>query len=138
MLNAIVFIFLVVAYVCIRIPILTGVQNEHISRRKDSVFLLKMFFLKLVFHDVGHLYAKCLFYIPTIYAKSLIYQFLSRGIRMHIPILTGVQNERLSKNAKMMHILHIAVFQAASNCFFRNINKKLFFRFCLCFFSIYK
>ena len=93
MLNAIVFIFLVVAYVCIRIPILTGVQNEHISRRKDSVFLLKMFFLKLVFHDVGHLYAKCLFYIPTIYAKSLIYQFLSRGIRMHIPILTGVQNE---------------------------------------------
>ena len=93
MLNAVVFIFLVVAYVCIRIPILTGVQNKHISRRKDSVFLLKMFFLKLVFHDVGHLYAKCLFYILTIYAKSLIYQFLSCDIRMHIPILTGVQNE---------------------------------------------
>ena len=78
------------------------------------------------------------FYSLSVGCKFLLFQFLSRGIRMHIPILTGVQNERLSKNAKMMHILYIADFQAASNCFFRNISKKLFFRFCLCFFSIYK
>ena len=55
-----------------------------------------MFFLKLLFHDEGHLYASCLFYIPTICPKWYLFQFFSRGIRMYIPILTGAQNGRTS------------------------------------------
>ena len=51
-----------------------------------------MFFLKLFFPDERHLYANCLFYILTIYAKCLLFQFVSGGILMHIAILTGVQN----------------------------------------------
>ena len=63
-----------------------------------------MFFLKLLFRDEGHLYANCLFYIPTIYPKCLLSQFYSRGIRMHIPILTGVQNggTSLRKNSRIL------------------------------------
>ena len=56
-----------------------------------------MFFLKLLFREEGHLYGQCLFYIPTIYPKCLLFQFFSRGIRMHIPILTGVQNGHISR-----------------------------------------
>ena len=33
--------------------------------------------------------------ILTIYLKWHFFQFFSRGIRMHIPILTGVQNGRM-------------------------------------------
>ena len=54
---------------------------------------------------------------------------------MHIAILTGAQNEGVSKNAKITHILNIGVFQTASNCFFRNIKKQLFFVFAYVFFS---
>ena len=86
------------------ISILTGVENGHISRLKESVFCQKMFLLKLLLDDEGHFYANCLTYIPTIYLQSLLFQFFSRGIRMYIPILTGVQNGHISlpKNNLML------------------------------------
>ena len=55
-----------------------------------------MFFLKLFFRDEGHLYANCLFYILTINPKCHPFQFFNRGIRMYIPILTGVPHGRRS------------------------------------------
>ena len=80
------------------IPNLTVVQNEPESHGKGSAFLLKkMFFLKLLLLDEGHLHANCLFYILTIYPKCHPFQFFSCGIRMHIPILTGVQNGHISR-----------------------------------------
>ena len=63
-----------------------------------------MYFLKLLFHHEGHLYASCLFYIPTIDPKNLVFQFFSRGIRKHIPIQAGVQDGPTSLR-KNSHIL---------------------------------
>ena len=54
-----------------------------------------MFFFKLLFRDEGHLYANCLPYILTIHPKCHRFSFFSRGIRMHIAILTGVQSGRI-------------------------------------------
>ena len=70
-------------------------------------------------------------FIISLFAVNSFFfsSFLSRGIRMHIAILIGAQNEGVSKNAKITHILNIGVFQTASNCFFRNIKKQLFFVF---------
>ena len=38
-------------------------------------------------------------------ANALFFQLIRRSIRMHIPILTGVQNKQISKTAKIMHVL---------------------------------
>ena len=57
--------------------------------------LLKNVLLMLEFHDEGHLYSNCLFYILTIYHKCLLFQFLGSLICMQIPFLTEVQNGRL-------------------------------------------
>ena len=86
----------------------------------------KSFLWQLIWH--------ILFYILSICCKFVLFQSLYRGIRMYTSILSWVQNERASKNAKITHILSIEVFQAASDCFFRNITKKQLFRFCLFFF----
>ena len=51
-----------------------------------------MYFFKRLSHDEGHLHANCLFYILTIYLKCLLFKFFTDDIRIHIPILTGVQN----------------------------------------------
>ena len=89
--------------------------------------------MKLIFQDEGHLYGNCFFYILSIYYKFVLFHFLSSGIGMHITNLAGVQNERISKNASIVS-LSIGVFDVASNCFFRNITKKMFFVFCRYFF----
>ena len=123
----------------VHISILTGVQNVRFSRSINGHTLTKTLLLKLIFQDEGHLYGNCLFYILSIYYKFLLFfQFLSSSIRMHIPILTGVQNERISKNAKITYVLSIGVFEVASNCFFRNITKKKFFCICRCSCFLYK
>ena len=56
--------------------------------------------MKLFLEDEGHLYGNLLFHILSIYCKFPLFQFLS-----------GVQNERISKNAKIMHILGIGAFK---------------------------
>ena len=58
------------------IPILTGVQNGHISCLKDSVVLLKNVLFEAFFPCGDHLYANCLFYVPTIYPKAIFFSFL--------------------------------------------------------------
>ena len=63
------------------IPILTEVQKERKNYQKESDFLLKMFFVKLLFHDEGHLYVNCLIYILTIYRKCL---FFSSYVRAYV------------------------------------------------------
>ena len=52
--------------------------------KKQFYFAKKRLFLKLVFRDVGHLYANCLFYFLAIYCKCLLFQFLGCGIGMYI------------------------------------------------------
>ena len=113
------------------IPILTGVQTGRVSRWENGQILITNLLWKLLFQDEGHLHGNCLFYILFIYYKGLFLQFLSRSIRIHIPILTGAQNKQASKNAKKAHILSIWFFQVAPNCCFGNITKKLFFSFFL-------
>ena len=85
--------------------------------------------MKFVFQDEGHVLSNCIFHILAVQSKFLPLQFLFRGIRMHIPLLAGVQDKRISKNTKITHILSIGDFQVALNCVFRNITKKLFFLF---------
>ena len=53
--------------------------------------------MRLYFRDEGHLYAKFLFDILTIYPKCHLFQFFSCGIRMDIPILTGFQNGHICR-----------------------------------------
>ena len=55
-----------------------------------------MFSLKVLFGDESHLCANCLFSIPTIYPKCHCFRLFSRGIRMWIPILRGVQNGHIN------------------------------------------
>ena len=71
-------------------------MNAKITK-KTVFFAKKRVFLRLYFRDEGHLYAKCLFNILTIYPKCHRFHLFSRGIRMYIPILTGVQNGRISR-----------------------------------------
>ena len=72
-----------------------------------------MYFFKLNFQFEGHTDANCFFYIFAIKRKSLLFQFLSRGIRPHIAILTGVQNEQICGSGKKNgHILHKITFEA--------------------------
>ena len=108
------------------IPILASVQNVRISRWRNGHILIKNLLLKHIFQDKDHLYGNSLFYVVSIYCKCLLSQLLIRGVRMHIPILTGVKNERISKNAKITHILSIGFFQLVWNCCFRNITKIIF------------
>ena len=95
------------------IPILTGIQKKLESHQKDSVFFAKQCFIwKLLFCDEGHLYANCLFYILNIYPKCLLFEFLSADIRIHIPILTGVENGRTSLQKNSHILLKNVLFEA--------------------------
>ena len=82
------------------------------SPKKQS-YVKKNFFLWLYFRDEGHLYAKCLFDIFTIYPKCHRFNFFSRGIHMYIPILTGVQNGRISHLNDSVFLLNNVLFEAS-------------------------
>ena len=71
-----------------------------------------MFLFKPFYAEEGHLYANCLFYILTIYAKCLLFQFLSGGTLMHIAIFTGVQNGYTSLWKKNQILLKNVLFEA--------------------------
>ena len=94
----------------IQISIRTKVQNGCISLRKESFLCWKMFSLKFLFRDEGHLYANCLFYILSIYRKFFLFWFLCCGIRMHIPILRWVQNGRISHQKNSHNLLNTWTF----------------------------
>ena len=61
--------------------------------------------------DGGHLYPNPLPYIPTICPKCYFFQFLSRGIRMYIPILTGVRNGHISGLKDSVFWLKLILFE---------------------------
>ena len=94
------------------IPIFTGVHNRGIISWKKVIFCYKCTFLSLISSSkVTRM--PSFFYIFAIKRKSLLFQFLSRGIRPHIAILTRVQNERICGSEKKNgHILHKITFEA--------------------------
>ena len=67
--------------ICTHISIIRGVQNRRVTRGKEQLFSFKKCCLGSFFHwDESQLYANCLIYIPTVYHKSGLFQFFSRGI----------------------------------------------------------
>ena len=81
----------------IHIPIVRLVQGGRINSWTNGHILLKKVLVKLNLQDEGRLYANCLSYILFIYFQVLRFQFLSRGTRVRIPILTGAQNEHINR-----------------------------------------
>ena len=67
----------------------------HKLPKKQSYFAERCFF-KFIPRDKGHFYTSCLFYILTVHRKSVIFRYLGCGICMDIPILTGIQNGRIT------------------------------------------
>ena len=100
------------------IPILRGVQNGRISRQN-----------RLNFQDEVHLFANCLFYFISFCFKCFLFQFLSRSICMHIPILTVVQNGRIRLRKNSHILLKNVLFQA----FFSEMKFTCMPNFCLIF-----
>ena len=78
----------------VQILILTDFQKKRITSWKNGHNLLKNILFQLNFQDDGNVNANCLFYILSFFVTCLLFQFLCCGIRMHIPILKGVQNGR--------------------------------------------
>ena len=76
----------------------------HKSPKKPVVFCQENVPFKLNFQNEGHLYTNCLFFILSFRLKCLLFQFVSRGICVHIPIVAGFQNGRTSRQ-KISHIL---------------------------------
>ena len=81
------------------IATLTWVQNAHMSRRRNNHLLKKCTFY-------------CYFYILPLRLKFLIFHSLSHGIRIHISILTEVQNGSISLRKNSQIFLKIALFEA--------------------------
>ena len=81
----------------------TGSKRLNCHIKNDHI-LLKIVLLKHNFQDQGLLYANCLFYILTIYSKYFSFHYLSCGICMYIPILTGDQRGCIASEKKG-HIL---------------------------------
>ena len=82
-----------------------------VSKFTHGHVLIKYLLLKLNFCDEGHLHGNSLFYIPSIYRKYIIFEFLGCGICMHIPILAGVQNGHLSHLKKSVFLLKNVLFE---------------------------
>ena len=64
------------------------------AKKVVSYILLKKVLLKLNFEHKRDLHAKFFFYILPFCLKFVLFQFFSRSICMHNPILTEVQNGR--------------------------------------------
>ena len=88
----------------VQISIATGVQKRTHWWLKNYHILLKDAVLKRNFKDECHLDANFLICILTNYREFHCFQFFSRSIRTHIPILTVVQNARI-RRLKRSHIL---------------------------------
>ena len=61
--------------------------------------------MKLNFEDEVHLYANFFFLILTIYRKSFLFRFLSRGKRVQIPILIRARNEHITSRKNSQSLL---------------------------------
>ena len=104
-------------YIC-SVPSKQGVKIDASLAKKMVSLNLNQAIWKLNWQVEGQLYANRLFYILFIYHKCLLFQFLSRDIRMHIPILTGIQNGRIRswKNGHIwLNIATIATFESLND-----------------------
>ena len=72
-----------------------GSKSSHQRLKKCSKFAEKCTFEP--YFPTFKLYANCSFHIFAFQRKFLLFEFLSRGMRLHIPILTGVQIGRIRK-----------------------------------------
>ena len=63
--------------------------------------VFKHVYFKVFFQNEGHFYANVLIFILTVYRKCLLLQFFRRGVRMHVVILTEVQNGNISLQKKL-------------------------------------
>ena len=79
-----------------------GSKYTHQYWRSGRI-LLKDVLLKLIFQDQGYLHVSCLFYMLSIYCQSLLFQFLSHGIRMHITILTWNMDNSLAEKTVIFY-----------------------------------
>ena len=95
------------------IPIPTGVQIGHTVHQKDCFFLLKNVLFAVLFPWWRSFVCQCLFNILTIYPKCHCFHFVSRDIRMYIPILTGVQNRHLSRLKDSVFLLKNVLSEAS-------------------------
>ena len=77
-------------------PILTVFENGRFTGLKIDDILVKNVYFNLNFQNESHSFANCLFYILIISRKFPALQFLTRGIHMYFPILTGVKNGRFT------------------------------------------
>ena len=93
-----------------KILILKEIQKKHISGWKTGHNLLKNKLFQLNFQNESNLYANCLFYILSFYNTCLFCQFLDCGIRIHIPILKGAQNGRISHQKIRHNLLNTCIF----------------------------
>ena len=75
---------------CLFFVLTTYVCSDIFAATKIFIYCYKSVLSKLNFQDKDHLYVNCFFYIFIFQCKSLAFQFLSCGIRMHIPILAWV------------------------------------------------
>ena len=83
-----------------------GSKYTHQYWRSGRI-LLKDVLLKLIFQDEGHLHVSCLFYMLSIYCQSLLFQFLSHGIRMHITILTWNMDNSLAEKKRSYFTINV-------------------------------
>ena len=86
-----------------------------------------MFFLKNLFTDEGQFHASCLFCIPAIYPKCLLFQLFSGGRCMYIPILAGVQNGLVSRLKDSVFWLKNVLFEASFQWWQSLLYQLLFF-----------
>ena len=78
------------------ISILTRAQKQTINSLKNGHIFRKNILLKLNFQGEGNLDVHFLIYFLIIYREWVLFQLFSRGIRMHISILTWVQKGYIS------------------------------------------
>ena len=63
---------------------------------------------------------------------------LCYNIHFSVDILKVSSKHFRATDSNFCYISRAGIFQVTSNCCFRNINKKIYFRFCWCCFSIYE
>ena len=94
--------------------ILTGVHNGHINRRKTNYILLRKCIFSARFSRWRSLVCQLLISYHFFCFKNLLSQFFSHRMPIHVPIVTAVQNGRISlwKNSYILqkHVLFKALF----------------------------
>ena len=98
--------------ICIYFPVLIGVKNGRITSWKISEILLKNVDFDVFFQGEVPFYTSWFSYILIIWRKCLAFQFLSCGIPMSFPHLTGVKTWLFSRWKIVFIFLKIVNFES--------------------------